>query len=417
MRLELWEIFSALRRHIDAHGDVQYFPAGNSALTWDSFVWAYSLVESRSFKINVTATHGYSLLPAQLEKENTDSGAAAFGALQIMVPFADLFNHHNAFPALQYSYGINDTSQTLDFFADQPYSAGEQVFISYGLHTNSDSLLHYGFVQPNNIYETVGFDVSLDSPENDPLFKQKLKIRETLALDDAVRPSIPLSGDPPELLWTLLRLKFAIAEDFERAGDEQEGGTSGSTSRNAFDPTNATTAGSQRLEFDIVQGLLDNVEELLASYPTTLDEDVSLLRQHQQRYGLVGDCRTVDQSRGKEEFPGTGEITAVERAAALRLQAAMVLRIEIKRILHATILECLHRIALHFDDTSAGASKESEAQGLGNSRRQNKQQAPKDTGATETIEEAMLAHWRRGMHQWRTHWDEWRRDIDELWLP
>ena len=177
MRLELWEIFSALRRHIDAHGDVQYFPAGNSALTWDSFVWAYSLVESRSFKINVTATHGYSLLPAQLEKENTDSGAAAFGALQIMVPFADLFNHHNAFPALQcvpqlcfawvgfwsaksfpfasdglrhlrfgvcgvrlgwerYSYGINDTSQTLDFFADQPYSAGEQVTATFCLATS-----------------------------------------------------------------------------------------------------------------------------------------------------------------------------------------------------------------------------------------------------------------------------------------
>lgn len=112
MRLELWEIFSALRSHIDAHSELQYFPAGNSALTWDSFVWAYSLVGSRSFKINVTATHGYSLLPRQQrEEENNNRGGTPFGALQIMVPFADLFNHHNAFPALQYVRWFSD-----DFF-------------------------------------------------------------------------------------------------------------------------------------------------------------------------------------------------------------------------------------------------------------------------------------------------------------
>lgn len=226
----------------------------------------------------------------------------------------------------------------------------------------------------------------------------------------------------PQLLWTLLRLKFAIAEDFERAGEEQAGGTPGSKRRRRgpFDPTNATTAGSQRLEFDIVQGLLDNVEELLATYPTTLDEDVSLLRQHQKKHGLTGDClRMTDEPRGKEELPGTGEITAVERAAALRLQAALALRIEIKRILHATILECLRRIALHFDDTSVGASKSPQAQGLGDRHRnRNEEKGPKDdAGASETIEEAMLAHWRRGMQQWHTHWKEWRRDIDELWSP
>jgi len=96
--LELWEIYSVLRRHLDNLADEPttrpIFPGGNDAFTWDSFVWAYSLVESRSFKVNITQNHGTSLLP----KKDDING---MGPLQILVPFADLFNHHNAFPALQ----------------------------------------------------------------------------------------------------------------------------------------------------------------------------------------------------------------------------------------------------------------------------------------------------------------------------
>ena len=43
-----------------------------------------------------------------------------------------------------------------------PPSWRSQVFISYGALSNSDSLLHYGFIQPNNMYETVGLDMALD---------------------------------------------------------------------------------------------------------------------------------------------------------------------------------------------------------------------------------------------------------------
>ncbi len=64
-----------------------------------------------------------------------------------------------------------------------------QVFISYGLHTNSDSLLHYGFVMPDNIYETVGFDVALDGAENDPLHARKKAIWVRLRVRAAGRQS------------------------------------------------------------------------------------------------------------------------------------------------------------------------------------------------------------------------------------
>jgi hypothetical protein len=71
-----------------------YFPGGNDILTWDAFVWAYSLVESRSFKLTVSDAHGFSVAAAAGAPQHR-------GPLAILVPFADLFNHHNAFPALQ----------------------------------------------------------------------------------------------------------------------------------------------------------------------------------------------------------------------------------------------------------------------------------------------------------------------------
>ena len=181
-----------LRQHLDSTPAVHIFAGGNDVLTWDSFVWAYSVVESRSFKINVTDSHAYSLVPHGYASESKPSATVdPRGSIQFLVPFADLFNHHNAFPALQYSYGVNDTSATIDFFADQDYKAGDQVFISYGLQTNSDTLLHYGFVMPDNIYESVGFAVELDSAESDPLHDQKQKIWVCLHFPHASTAAAP----------------------------------------------------------------------------------------------------------------------------------------------------------------------------------------------------------------------------------
>jgi len=155
-------------------------------------------------------------------------------------------------------------------------------------------------------------------------------------------------------LWTLLRLKFAVATDFELASN--------------FDPANASSIGSPRLEFDIVQGLLDNVEGLLRSYATSLDEDVELLRRGND---------------GTESFP--------------RRQAALVLRIEIKRILHTTILECLNWIADHFAATAQTPSADAE------------------NGGPNSVQNAMFAHWQRGMRTWRSRWQTWKAEVNSFW--
>ena len=45
--------------------------------------------------------------------------------------------------------------------ADQKYSVGDEVFISYGILTNPDLLNTYGFIMLDNPFETVGFKLNL----------------------------------------------------------------------------------------------------------------------------------------------------------------------------------------------------------------------------------------------------------------
>ena len=167
----------------------------------------------------------------------------------------------------------------------------------------------------------------------------------------------------------MLRLKFALPEDF--------GLESGSDEAPLFDPSNASSINSSRLEFDIVQGLLDNVEQLLNGYPTTIDEDVALL-QH-----------TCDGTL--DNFGGASQVTPI---AKFKYQSALGLRLEIKRILHATILECLKQLANHFAETTSQPDASSES---------------------NPIQSSLWTHWQDGLQFWRSQWSQWKRDIELTW--
>ena len=123
--------------------------------SWNNFAWAYSTVKARCFTINVTATYGTSFRKADPSLPE--------GLMSLLVPVGDLFNHHNSVPALQFAYEFDDEQDALVVYADQKYDAGDEVFISYGILTNPDLLLSYGFILPDNAYETAGFRLGLNS--------------------------------------------------------------------------------------------------------------------------------------------------------------------------------------------------------------------------------------------------------------
>ena len=119
---------------------------------------------------------------------------------------------------------------------------------------------------------------------------------------------VNLSGDVDASFLAAMRIKMLSDDEVDSIvkNGRLEGGLK-------FDPTNPV---SPQNEFEVHHSLLMNVEHLISQYPTTLDEDMSLLRQ--------------------------GSLT--DRAAN-----AVAFRIEVKRILHAVALECLRNILAAFE--------------------------------------------------------------------
>ena len=190
--------------------------------TWERFAWAYSTVKARCFTINVTQTYGKQFRKADPSLPN--------GLMSLLVPIGDLFNHHNSEPALQFAYEFDDATDSLIVYADQDYKAGEEVFISYGILTNPDLLLSYGFVMPDNIFETVGFRLGMDlvgrwdheveqigsdskDMEITPLDALKGDLLRDRNLNNALETHIGLDGRPSTRFLEALRIRELTLED------------------------------------------------------------------------------------------------------------------------------------------------------------------------------------------------------------
>jgi hypothetical protein len=198
-----------------------FYASTPRGLTWERFAWAYSTVKARCFTINVTETYGTRFRKADPSLPR--------GLMSLLVPIGDLFNHHNSVPALQFAYEFNDETDSLVVYADQDYAAGDEVFISYGILTNPDLLLSYGFVMPDNIFETVGFRLGMDADGRwedaadgaagsaaasgvTPLDALKGDLLRDRGLGDALETHIGVDGRPSARFMEALRIREATLE-------------------------------------------------------------------------------------------------------------------------------------------------------------------------------------------------------------
>jgi hypothetical protein len=69
-----------------------------------------------------------------------------------MCPLIDYFNHSDNGCHPQHD------SQGYSVTADRSYSAGEEVFVTYGPHTNDFLLVEYGFILDENVHDTLPLD-------------------------------------------------------------------------------------------------------------------------------------------------------------------------------------------------------------------------------------------------------------------
>ncbi|KAI1453139.1 SET domain-containing protein [Annulohypoxylon moriforme] len=108
----------------------------HSEYTRPLYYWAYSIFTSRSFRPSL-------ILPSQ-----TSSGLPCdVDDFSVLLPLYDIGNHSSL---AKIAWATDEQAQECTLRCRQTYSAGEQVFNNYGMKTNVELLLGYGFVIPED---------------------------------------------------------------------------------------------------------------------------------------------------------------------------------------------------------------------------------------------------------------------------
>ncbi|KAG8450232.1 hypothetical protein GDO86_002759 [Hymenochirus boettgeri] len=107
-----------------------------SVLTYDTFLWAWCTVNTRTV----------------YKKHAQRGGLSAQPDVYAMAPFLDLLNHS---PGVQVEAAFNEKRRCYEIRTINGCKKHNQVFICYGPHDNQRLLLEYGFVAANNLHQSV----------------------------------------------------------------------------------------------------------------------------------------------------------------------------------------------------------------------------------------------------------------------
>lgn len=193
-------------------------------LEWDSVSKAFPEMERSAYMYNwfVINTRTFFHKTPEMEKYSWEDKLA-------LVPAADLFNHSNNGCEVTWS-----VDEGYDITTNRTYNAGEELFISYGKHSNDFLLVEYGFTMPGNPYDEVGLDEvimpKLGNAQRDALVRQGFlgDFRYGAATGPCIRTQAAvaqlLESDPSNtsgvILENLLRELWTFAGDMRLRIDE-----------------------------------------------------------------------------------------------------------------------------------------------------------------------------------------------------
>ncbi|KAK9778260.1 putative SET domain-containing protein [Seiridium cardinale] len=107
-----------------------------SGYTRPLYLWAYAIFTSRSFRPSLVLPEADSMqLPCAIDD------------FSVLLPLYDLGNHS---PVARSSWTADHASQLVSLRCGEAYGVGEQVFNNYGMKTNAELLLGYGFILPES---------------------------------------------------------------------------------------------------------------------------------------------------------------------------------------------------------------------------------------------------------------------------
>ncbi|KAI1841805.1 hypothetical protein JX265_009414 [Neoarthrinium moseri] len=116
---------------------MKHLPDGSRATyTRPLYLWAYGIFTSRSFRPSLVVPEAESLdLPCAIDD------------FSVLLPLYDLGNHS---PRANSSWRADHQSQLISLQCGEAYAPGQQVFNNYGMKTNAELLLGYGFILPES---------------------------------------------------------------------------------------------------------------------------------------------------------------------------------------------------------------------------------------------------------------------------
>ncbi|KAJ3141465.1 hypothetical protein HK100_006475 [Physocladia obscura] len=167
---------SLLQRIFIRYPDV--FPLAK--FTLNEYTWALFTIWSRAMDFSLSDTE----------------------SLRGIVPFLDMVNHSFS---VDQCHAYDKTSKSVKIFAGTHYKKGDEVFINYGKVGNTKLARLYGFVIPNNPFDS--FELYLSTSPDAPYFDKKSEIFQECRIDAASSFFLTLTNPLPNTVLQYLRIQ------------------------------------------------------------------------------------------------------------------------------------------------------------------------------------------------------------------
>eukprot|EP00276_Gloeochaete_wittrockiana_P008005 CAMPEP_0184644264 /NCGR_PEP_ID=MMETSP0308-20130426/1017_1 /TAXON_ID=38269 /ORGANISM="Gloeochaete witrockiana, Strain SAG 46.84" /LENGTH=351 /DNA_ID=CAMNT_0027072701 /DNA_START=444 /DNA_END=1499 /DNA_ORIENTATION=+ len=220
-----------------------------------SFEWAFSMVVSRA---------------VFLQSRNCIA----------MVPFADMLNHSDASNKFLY---FDPRAKSVRLRANRDYEPGEQVFVSYGQKSNAELLVGYGFAIRDNLYDSVELELGLDDTDAALASKEALLARYNLK---------PLQKFP--VMTEKFTAEMMAWMRVSQLNNEAEVRAYGQKIFEAMDKDKRVNVLNERA---VVQQLVSVFEELLALYPSPLQETALMWQFRNSDRGRYAEMTRTGEKR------------------------------------------------------------------------------------------------------------------------
>ncbi|KAF7993010.1 hypothetical protein HCN44_005791 [Aphidius gifuensis] len=210
--------------------------------TYEEYCWAVSTVMTRQ-----------NIIPSRNDSQ----------MIHALIPMWDMCNHEEGI--ITTDFNIN--SDTCECYVKRSFNKGEQIFINYGLRTNSEFFVHSGFVYPDN--KNDGFKLRLGISKSDPLFNDRVNLLEKIGFTSSMTFLLENSSEPiTDQMLAFLRIFSMRKNELDHWLESEK----------IFDLMHRDCSLDTVVEENVKKFLLTRLKLLISNYPTKLEEDIELLK-------------------------------------------------------------------------------------------------------------------------------------------